>query len=128
MESVVSKELPGLRKEPLFGHRERLYIPESPEAQPTASSEKKEEEVKPVRAVKPKKVKEVVEKPPATDPPAWTDSEVAMSRTAALASTGFELLGIASLTVGGFLVAQWLGFMILGALLIVLGVATGYGP
>ena len=120
MESVVSKELPGLRKEPLFGHRERLYIPESPE--------KKEEEVKPVRAVKPKKAKEVVEKPPATDPAPWTDSEVAMSRTAALASTGFELLGIASLTVGGFLVAQWLGFMILGALLIVLGVATGYGP
>ena len=42
-------------------------------------------------------------------------------------STALEIVGIGSVAVGGFLVAPWLGFIVLGILLIVLGVATGYG-
>ena len=42
-------------------------------------------------------------------------------------SSALELLGIATVSVGGFLIAPWLGCMILGVLLILLGVAIGYG-
>ena len=112
-------DLPGLRKEPLFGRKERLYE--------SLSNEK--EEVRPVTVIKPKKDKDKDKpQPEARVVVAESVDEVDEGgRTLALVSTGFELLGIAALTVGGFLVAQWLGFMILGVLLIALGVATGYG-
>lgn len=42
-------------------------------------------------------------------------------------STALELMGITTVSVGGFLIAPWLGCMILGVLLILLGVAIGYG-
>jgi hypothetical protein len=41
-------------------------------------------------------------------------------------STALELAGIGAVTVGGFLVAPWLGCMLLGILLLLLGVAVGY--
>jgi hypothetical protein len=41
-------------------------------------------------------------------------------------STALELAGIGAVTVGGFLVAPWLGCMLLGVLLVLLGVAVGY--
>jgi hypothetical protein len=47
--------------------------------------------------------------------------------TRGIISTLLELLGIGALAVGGFLVAPWLGSMLLGALLVLLGVAVGYG-
>jgi uncharacterized membrane protein len=45
----------------------------------------------------------------------------------AAASTALELGGIAMVSVGGFLIAPWVGCIILGILLILLGVAIGYG-
>ena len=120
MEFPVSEELTGLRKELLFGRKERLY----------AAPEEGEKVVKMSDAGKPRKVKEAKEQPKPKEEAVLAESfdEGFNSKTVALVSTAFELLGIASLTAGGFLVADWLGFMILGALLIVLGVATGYGP
>lgn len=41
-------------------------------------------------------------------------------------STGLELAGIGAVSTGGFLVAPWLGCMLLGVLLVLLGVAVGY--
>ena len=100
----------GLRREPLFGRKERLYAdPETPE---------------PVRAVTPI-VKNIKKQEPVTKPDPVEDQEIKSMR--GWVSTGLELLGTASLTAGGFLIAPWLGLMILGVLLLVLGVATGYG-
>ena len=110
----MSEDLGGLRKEPLFGRRERLY------AAPDVVDEKPKEKEKPP-------VKKDKEKSPAPVAAPEAVEEYRSGKSVELVSTALELLGVAALTTGGFLVAPWLGFMILGVLLLVLGVATGYG-
>lgn len=113
----MSEDLGGLRKEPLFGRKERLY--QAPDV-----------DDKPVEKENPIKVKKVKEKSPAPAAGPVTEPEGSGNSTGKAVewvSSALELLGVASLTTGGFLVAPWLGFMILGVLLLVLGVATGYG-
>jgi hypothetical protein len=103
----------GLRREPLFGRKERLYA--DPEVTPESNPQPKP------RAVTPIKKQE-----PVTQPEESVE-EQEVSNMRGWVSTGLELLGIVSLTAGGFVIAEWLGLMILGVSLLVLGVATGYG-
>lgn len=112
----MSEETTGLRKEPLFGRRERLYAADS--------GQKSVHESRP-SAIQPKKKKEPA-RPAAVDD-ADSSKSNDESNIVGWVSTGFELLGISAMTVGGFLLAPWVGWMVLGALLVVLGVATGYG-
>lgn len=111
----MSEETTGLRKEPLFGRRERLYAADSGQ-KPVHESR---------RTIQPKKKKEPA-RPAAVDD-ADSSKSNDESNIVGWVSTGFELLGISAMTVGGFLLAPWVGWMVLGALLVVLGVATGYG-
>lgn len=108
----MADEMLGLRKEPLFGRKERLYAAPEPQ-QPT-------------------KKRKAAPRIPTPQSVNTTEEADAQEEKTSLAirdwlSTSFELLGITSMTVGGFLLAPWVGWMILGGLLIVLGVATGYG-
>lgn len=112
----MADEMLGLRKEPLFGRKERLYAAPAPEEKAEA------EPPRPRTLPTPKKSM------PVTTPAEPEDEQEKTSLAMRdWLSTAFELLGIASMTVGGFLLAPWVGWMILGGLLIVLGVATGYG-
>ena len=114
----------------MFGKRERLYADtRKAEGDDTAKEEKAAEETRqrltavppseplvptPPRRPKAEKPMEIAERP---RPEGWR----------ATASTGLELGGIALVSTGGFLIAPWLGCVILGVLLILLGVAIGYG-
>lgn len=113
--------------ESMFGKRERLYADarkaENPEpakeetvAQRLTAVPPSEPLVPPTPPRRPQKVEPPVaqERP---RPEGWR----------ATASTSLELGGIALVSVGGFLIAPWLGCVVLGVLLIVLGVAIGYG-
>jgi len=94
--------------EPMFGKPERLYA----DARKTeAQGDAKPAAPKPVRV-------ELETKP---------QVEAVRREWRGGISTVLELAGITSVSVGGFLVSPWLGCMMLGLLLIVLGVATGYG-
>jgi hypothetical protein len=108
--------------ESIFGKRERLYadarkleaekakssVPESPPV---------EEPLVPAPPRRPQ--------PPQASAPVEQRSRPEGLR--ATASTVLELGGIAMVSVGGFLIAPWVGCIILGVLLIFLGVAIGYG-
>lgn len=96
---------------PLFGRTERLY------SQPEEGNKNAPR-------------KEPPPSPPTPAPPPQTQAApapvaAAETRTISVLSTLIELAGIAAITTGGFLVAPWLGCMILGVALIVLGVALG---
>lgn len=110
-----------LMGESMFGKKERLYADartkETPQPAPKIT----------LSAAPPAAAPAAPQPPPRPtfldNPPA----QVAQSRVRSAVSTVLEISGVTAVSVGGFLVAPWLGCMILGLLLIVLGVATGYG-
>jgi hypothetical protein len=118
--------------EPLFGKRERLYAEarrlEAEKAAEAANQEKENlaanREHLSVAPPPEPLVPTPPRRPPVTVPPAQKPSPAAWRATA---STSLELGGIAMVSVGGFLISPWLGCILLGVLLIVLGVAIGYG-
>jgi len=94
----------------MFGVKERLYADSRKGDMPNTAEAAVRQETP--RAPVPAPAEQVESRPRAV---------------AGVVSTGLEIAGIAALSCGGFLVAPWLGCMILGVLLIVLGVAVGYG-
>lgn len=105
----------------MFGKRERLYA-DSRAAEEAAKTEEK--------AVGKASFSEPPPKPQPAPRPRVLDNQPVLqpkSKVRAGLSSALELTGVTAVSVGGFLVAPWLGCMILGVLLIVLGVATGYG-
>jgi len=115
----MSEELPGLTGKTLFGRKERLYA-----APDVRVAERVVEQEKPIKKEKSVDVKPEPARAPSPVVDDFGDDDI--SRTREWVSSLLELLGIADMTYGGLLIAPWLGFMLLGLLLIVLGVATGY--
>lgn len=108
----------------MFGKRERLYadtrIAEQ-EQQPVDSPRQVAPPAEPAPTPRP------AEPPPVTGKPSKEVSPRQQGRLQGPLSTVLELAGVATVSVGGFLVAPWLGCMMLGILLILLGVAIGNG-
>lgn len=104
----------------MFGKKERLYADARAAEEPDAP---KVEASRPApRAAAPPVTRAAAAEP--VEPPSLP---TAGKRSRDVLSSALELAGISSVSVGGFLVAPWLGCMMLGVLLIVLGVAIGYG-
>lgn len=101
--------------ESMFGKRERLYAdtrtPERNSETPPPAAQ-----IPAPSAPRPR----ILDVPPPPQQPA--------RRIRGPLSSALEIAGVGAVSVGGFLVAPWLGCMMLGVLLIVLGVAIGYGP
>lgn len=98
----------------MFGKKERLYA----DARATEEPAPEAELSRPTQRPAP------VTRATAVEPESLP---TAGKRSRDVLSSSLELAGIVSVSVGGFLVAPWLGCMMLGVLLIVLGVAIGYG-
>lgn len=118
--------------ESMFGKRERLYAEARRlEAEKAANSERPaEKSVKENLTVVPPPeplVPNPPRRPQAQTPPAPAPQRARPEGWKATASNALELGGIAMVSTGGFLISPWLGCIILGVLLIVLGVAIGYG-
>lgn len=114
-----------LTDEPLFDRKERLYaapepgeMEEPPPPAPAAPSVVRRVLGLHVEPPKKQDVSEDVEESLDEDDEDGTGIR-------AWVSTCFELLGVASLATGGFLLAPWVGFMVLGALLMLFGLAMG---
>lgn len=119
----------------MFGKRERLYADAR-----RAEAEKRENAEKPEKA-QGATGKDHLSSVPSPEPlvptpprrpvqPAAPQPEQQKPRPEgwrSTASTALELGGIAVVSTGGFLISPWVGCIILGILLIVLGVAIGYG-
>ena len=104
--------------ESMFGKKERLY-----------ADTRIQEKVDPPQP-EPRKAPEPRKEPAPAPRPKILDEQPKPQRKHNFrgpVSTTLELAGVTSLSVGGFLVAPWLGCMMLGVLLIVLGVAAGFG-
>ena len=102
----------------MFGKPERLYA----DARANEEYKESEKEVKERPRLRPEPRVE-----PKPEPRAELVAQTGGSTVRAVISNILELAGVTAVSVGGFLVAPWLGCMMLGVLLIVLGVATGYG-
>lgn len=104
----------------MFGKRERLYADARQNEKPAGEPEQP-------KAAEPEPL--LPPPPPRPKPPVQPEVQQPVARSAMrnTTSSALELLGIATVSVGGFLIAPWLGCMILGVLLILLGVAIGYG-
>lgn len=106
----------------MFGKRERLYADTRVKEEPAPATPKITLGATPPPPQQPQ--------PQPAPRPTFLDNPPAQkqkSQVRAAVSNVLEISGVTAVSVGGFLVAPWLGCMILGVLLIVLGVATGYG-